>query len=299
MSSSVDDAPPASPPGRPPHPATVPRGAAAQPKVTGAARGPHPATEPRKTAAQRKTPKAPAPHPATVARGGAAQPEKAGGARGAHPATLPRGAAAQPKKAGPARAPHPATAAPRPSDRLPMSHGGPTGGMAQRSQVAKKGGKGKGWDKETLLDNLEATVGQKWVNYITKDLEAIVVYEGPGLYDSTQRVVFINSAQTESDATQQLVMELSNHQNRSIFNDLDQSVNRMGRDAYIEAVEHLEFAGVTNVIRTYDAAVELGLKWAQGGCVYGAMRNLSFAQYYQHVDQEHRERYGRRYDALK
>ncbi len=154
------------------------------------------------------------------------------------------------------------------------------------------------WSKDDIINNVIATLGDDWFNYICRGLVAIVVAEIAGCYDSAQRVVFIDSRQSESDATQQLIMELSNHQNRAIFAELDRGARTMTRNRYIDLVEELEFAGVQNVIRSYDQAVRLGLRWANGGCVYGAMRGLSFAEYYQHVSQEHRERYGRRYDRL-
>ncbi|WP_437973469.1 hypothetical protein WMF11_32000 [Sorangium sp. So ce295] len=264
-----------------PHPATVQRKAAEPPQKSTRASGPHPAAVQRKTAEPPQKPtRAPGPHPAAVKRDAAAQPKTAATSRGPHAATVKRAAAAQPKKAGAARAPHPAQ-------------------VVQRMKLTSSAeSTGKGWNKNTLLDNLEATLGKDWVAYVTKGLEAIVVYEGPGLYDSTQRVVFIDARQTESEATQQLVMELSNHQNRGLLAELDSAAQKLTREDYIEKVERVEFAGVTNVIRTYDAAVQLELGWAKGGCVYGKMRGLSFEKYYTHVSQEHRERYGKRYDNL-
>jgi hypothetical protein len=156
------------------------------------------------------------------------------------------------------------------------------------------------WNKESLLNNVEETLGAEWLNYVCTDLVSIVVDDKvKGCYDSRQRVVFINSLQSESEATQQFIMELSNHQNRTYFGEIDASVGTVSRDAYIELIERLEFAGVQNVIRSYDKAVQLRLGWAGGGCVYGAMRGKTFEQYYPHVSAEHREVYGLRYDKLR
>jgi hypothetical protein len=83
----ADDRSSSSPAARPPHPATVPRGSAVQPKMAK---------------------QAPGPHPATVPRGSAAQPKMTKAASGPHPATLPRSSAVQPKMAKPAPGPHPA-----------------------------------------------------------------------------------------------------------------------------------------------------------------------------------------------
>ena len=154
------------------------------------------------------------------------------------------------------------------------------------------------WNKENLIDNLEKTLGKEWVEYICKDLVSIVVAKVNGCYDSKQKVVFIDSGQTEAEATQQLIMELSNHQNRKILAEIDVAAHTMARGKYIDMIEELEFAGVQNVIRSYDQAKLLGIDWAKGGCVYGAMRNLSFSEYYKHVSAEHKERYGKRYDQL-
>ncbi len=155
------------------------------------------------------------------------------------------------------------------------------------------------WNKDDLIKNLTVTLGEKWVEHICQGLVAIVVDVVPGCYDSTQKVVFIDSRQTESEATQQLIMELSNHQNRNIFAEIDAAAGTMTRDKYVERVEELEFAGVQNVIRSYDKAESNGDSWAKGGCVYGAVRGGSFADYYGHVSVEHRERYGKRYDKLR
>jgi hypothetical protein len=155
------------------------------------------------------------------------------------------------------------------------------------------------WNKEKLLKNIQQTLGEDWVEYICRGLTAIVVAQVNGCYDPTQKVVFIDSRQSESDATQQLIMELSNHQNRGTFDEINAAAGTMTREKYIELTEQLEFAGVQNVIRSYDQAVRLGLPWAKDGCVYGAMRGRSFAEYYTHVSSEHRERYGVRYDKLK
>lgn len=94
---SVDDRSP-----RPPHPATLPRGAAVQPRM---AQG------------------APGPHPATVPRGTAVQPKMATEARPPHPATVPRGSAVQPRMASDARPPHPATGLPPRSTTLQARKG--------------------------------------------------------------------------------------------------------------------------------------------------------------------------------
>jgi len=42
------------------------------------------------------------------------------------------------------------------------------------------------------------------------------------------------------------------------------------------------------------------LNWAldQHGCVYGAMRGLSFDDYFGHLSLEHKEQIGQRYDRL-
>jgi hypothetical protein len=154
------------------------------------------------------------------------------------------------------------------------------------------------WTKDDLINNLILTLGDVWVEYICTGLVSIVVAAVNGCYDSAQRVVFIDSRQTMSEATQQLIMELSNHQNRGTFADIDGSARQMTRDQFIARVEELEFAGVQNVIRSYDQALRHNNPWATGGCVYGAMRGLSFAQYYPNVSREHREVYGLRYDRL-
>ena len=91
----ADDRSSSSPAARPPHPATVPRGSAVQPKMAKEVPGPHPATVPRSGAAQpRMANEARSPHPATVPRGSAAQPKMAKEAPEPHPATVPRAAAA-------------------------------------------------------------------------------------------------------------------------------------------------------------------------------------------------------------
>jgi hypothetical protein len=106
----ADDRSSSSPAARPPHPATVPRGTAVQPKMAKEARGPHPATVPRGSAVQpRMARSAPGRHPATAPRSGAVQPKTANEARPPHPATVPRGGAAQPKMAKDAPEPHAAT----------------------------------------------------------------------------------------------------------------------------------------------------------------------------------------------
>lgn len=154
------------------------------------------------------------------------------------------------------------------------------------------------WNETDLLRNLRATLGAEWVDYVCRDLVSIVVHPINGCYDSRQRVIFIDSRQSEAEATQQLIMELSNHQNRAIFADIDQGARTMSRDDFIRRVEELEFAGVQNAIRSYDQAVRLNLGWARGGCVYENIRGQNFDQYYAHVAPEHREVYGRRYDRL-
>jgi hypothetical protein len=106
----ADDRSSSSSAARPPHPATIQRGSAVQPRMAKEAPGPHPATVPRGSAVQPKMAKsAPGRHPATVPRSGAVQPKMANEARPPHPATVPRGGAAQPKMAKGAPAPHAAT----------------------------------------------------------------------------------------------------------------------------------------------------------------------------------------------
>ena len=168
----------------------------------------------------------------------------------------------------------------------------------RRRQVFAKASGSSTFTKDALLDNLEATLGKKWVNHICKDLQAIVIAEVAGCYDPKQKVVFIDSRQSESDATQQLIMELSNHQNRDTFSDIKASAKSMSRDKFIERAEMLEHVGVENVIKSYDQAVRLKLKWVKSSCVYGKMRGMSFEEYYKNVSEEHRERWGKMYDDL-
>jgi hypothetical protein len=91
----------------PPHPATIPRVRAVQPKLPSSlpALAPHPAKLPRVRAVQPKLANTLPPHPAKGAPAGAAQPKSAS-ALPPHPATLPPTRAAQPKLAQPDRAPH-------------------------------------------------------------------------------------------------------------------------------------------------------------------------------------------------
>lgn len=155
-------------------------------------------------------------------------------------------------------------------------------------------------EADALLGAAVAALGEEWVGYVCEELEAIVVADVPGCYDPDQRVVFVNSRQPPSEQVQQLLMELSNHQNRGLFREVDAAARQMDRATFIRRIEQIEFAGVQNVIRTYDQAHQQRLDWARDprGCVYGAMRGLSFDQYFQHLSAEHRERIGQRHDRL-
>jgi hypothetical protein len=151
-----------------------------------------------------------------------------------------------------------------------------------------------------LLDAVGDSLGVAWVGYLCDDLRAVVVADQAGCYDPTQNVIIVDSNLPRSEQIQQLLMEMSNHQNRLLFEELNKSAHTMTRAAFIQKVEEVEFIGVQNVIRAYDQAHAQGKAWARdpNACVYGAVRKLNFEEYFAHLSAEHRERIGRRHDEL-
>ncbi len=153
------------------------------------------------------------------------------------------------------------------------------------------------WSVDDLKANFNTcdgtTSAHTAVNSVTVQVGHSVIGTGGSTSGST---ITLDANKDKCDATQILVLELSNYSHDGDFKQIgiDAQAGDVSRDAYIRRNEALEYDGVTKALATYDFCKD---KWVCRHSFYEGYRSPSFNEYFPKIPSIHTEHYGRFWDA--